>query len=209
MPRPRSDIRPRVLEAARAQFLQDGVEGASLRRIARAAHTSIGMIYYYFPTKDDLFLAVIEEKYEKILADLAVALTPDAPFEQRIERLYTRAGGLKDDELDVFKLVIREALLSTDRLGALIERFKRGHLALIAQTVADGFGDGTIAPSKHPGVVIMSVLAVGLAPQLVRRIAGGTFPIPGVPEGKELAHELAHILLHGIGTHREPKPETP
>ena len=148
---------------------------------------------------------MVEEHYGKLLEDLATVLKPDAPFEKRIERLYQRAGNLSQAELDTFKLVIREALLSTDRLGALIERFKRGHLALLAQTVADGMAEGSIAPTRYPGVVIMSVMAVGLAPQLVRRIAGGSFPVPGVPDGQELPHELAHVLLHGVGTQRKPE----
>jgi AcrR family transcriptional regulator len=38
--------------------LGDGVDGASLREIAREAGTNIGMVVYYFATKDDLFLAV-------------------------------------------------------------------------------------------------------------------------------------------------------
>ena len=61
MARPRSDIEPRIVHAARRRFLKEGVDGASLRTIARDAKTSIGMVYYYFPTKDDLFFAVVEE----------------------------------------------------------------------------------------------------------------------------------------------------
>lgn len=55
MARPRGDIEPRVLEAARKRFLEQGVDGASLRKIAEDAGTNIGMIYYYFPTKEALF----------------------------------------------------------------------------------------------------------------------------------------------------------
>jgi len=82
MARPRSDIAPRVVIAARERFLKDGVDGASLRAIAHDARTSIGMIYYYFPTKDDLFLAVVEQVYEKVLADMASALEA-SPFNVR------------------------------------------------------------------------------------------------------------------------------
>ena len=74
MARPRGNIDQRIVRAARVLFLRDGVDGASLRDIARRARTSIGMIYYYFPIKDDLFLAVVEEVYAKLLGDLGVAL---------------------------------------------------------------------------------------------------------------------------------------
>src|SRR5262249_27779376 len=67
MPRPRTDIRVRILHAARARFAAKGVDGSSLRSIAADARTSIGMIYYYFPSKDALFLAVVEEVYGNLL----------------------------------------------------------------------------------------------------------------------------------------------
>jgi TetR/AcrR family transcriptional regulator, transcriptional repressor for nem operon len=59
MARPASDIGPRIVHAARARFLQEGVDGAALRQIARDAGTNIGMVYYYFKTKDDLLAAVL------------------------------------------------------------------------------------------------------------------------------------------------------
>src|SRR5262245_34414577 len=99
MARPRSDISTRIVHAARARFLQSGVDGASLRHIARDARTNIGMIYYYFPSKDDLFLAVVEEVYVGLLKDLALALAPDAPVEERIGRLYLRIGRASEREL--------------------------------------------------------------------------------------------------------------
>src|SRR6185295_5828153 len=70
MARPPTDIRQRILGAARARFLAEGVDGASLREIARDAKTTIGMVSYYFPAKDDLFLAVVEEVYAVLLGDL-------------------------------------------------------------------------------------------------------------------------------------------
>ena len=131
MARPRTDIAPRILHAARDRFLHDGVDGASLRAIARDAGTSIGMLYYYHPTKDDLFLAVVEEVYAALLVDLAAALAPDAPVDQRIRRVFDRLGAATDEELTVLRLMVREALISSPRLERLMERFRRGHQPLL------------------------------------------------------------------------------
>src|SRR5688572_15402035 len=113
MARPKSDIEPRILHAARACFLENGVDGTSLRQIARAARTNIGMIYYYFPTKDDLFLAVVEEIYEALLGDIAAVLSKPEPFEKRLHALSLRFAELHPAELDVVHLVAREALTSS------------------------------------------------------------------------------------------------
>jgi AcrR family transcriptional regulator len=45
MARPASDIAPRIVHAARERFLFEGVDGASLRNIAKDAGTNIGMVY--------------------------------------------------------------------------------------------------------------------------------------------------------------------
>src|SRR5512143_3860930 len=120
MPRPKSDIEPRIVHAARHRFLVEGVDGASLRTIARGARTSIGMIYYYFPTKDDLFLAVVEETYLRILGRLEAALAGDDPVDRRLRRAFAVIGALDDEELQVIRLVVREALVSSTRLDRII-----------------------------------------------------------------------------------------
>jgi AcrR family transcriptional regulator len=199
MARPRSDIKKRVVLAARSRFLAEGVDGASLRHIARAARTSIGMVYYYFPTKDDLFLAVVEEVYAVILADLLPALDPSLPVEERILRLYTRVGAITEDEIQVLRLVLREALISSARLERIVERFQRGHLPLILQLVFDGLGDGTFDSRVHPIVVFLSMMGLGGPGQLMRRVVAGRSPIPDIPTGTELSQQMLRILLHGVG----------
>lgn len=201
MPRPRSDIQPRILHAAKARFATDGVDGASLRSIASDADTSIGMIYYYFPTKDDLFFAVVEEVYEVIMRDLEAAIAPDAPVEQRIARLCQRVASVSEDELGVMQLVAREALTSSTRLERLIQRFMRGHVPLIARLVADGFAAGTFDRRLHPSVVMLSVLGVSVVPQIIRRVMGPRLPLPllqGAPAGAALASDLVRVLFHGV-----------
>ncbi|MFO0564583.1 MAG: TetR/AcrR family transcriptional regulator [Polyangiaceae bacterium] len=205
MARPRSDIEPRIVHAARRRFLEDGVDGASLRNIARDAGTNIGMIYYYFPTKDDLFLAVVEEIYEKVLLDLETALAAAEPFEARVAAVYRRAGSLTDDEVDVFRLVVREAMVSSSRLDRLVERFKRGHIALMLRAVAEGMANGEVDTRLHPVIATLSTFALGIAPQMIRRVAGGRMDWLDLPEGKAFAEQLVHVLFRGI----TPRPTEP
>jgi len=188
-----------VILAARDRFLKDGVDGASLRAIAQDAKTSIGMIYYYFPTKDDLFLAVVEQVYEKVLADMAKALEPDVPVRDRLIRLSTRVGQASDEEVLVARLVMREVLVSSSRRDRILERFMRGHIPLIVRTIGDGLLDGSLDRSRHPMVLIMATLGAGVFPQVIRRAMGHRLPFPDAPAGAALAAELADVLFNGIG----------
>jgi AcrR family transcriptional regulator len=202
MARPRSDIRTRVLHKARERFLMEGVDGASLRRIAEDAGTSIGMIYYYFPTKDDLFLAVVEQVYQVVLADLLTALDPSSPVVERIQRLYARVGELSEEERMVVRLVLREALISSARLDRIVERFQRGHLPLLIRLIGDGMADGTLDASIPPMFLVLSMMVLGGPGQLIHRAMESRSPFPPPGDGVKTPERMLHILLNGVGGKR-------
>lgn len=58
--------RQRILDAAREEFARYGLGGARVQRIARRANANKRMIYYYFRSKEALFLAVLEASYAHI-----------------------------------------------------------------------------------------------------------------------------------------------
>ncbi len=202
MARPRSDIRPRIVRAARARFLAEGVDGASLRTIARDAGTNVGMVFYYFPNKDDLFLAVVEEVYAKLLADLGEALGGDGPVRDRLVRVFVRLGEATDDELEVVRLVVREVLLSSERFRRVFARMQRGHLRMLLEALGEGVRRGEVDPQLPPALLLIATLALGAGPQLFRRAAGREAPFRALPAPKMLAEISAELLFRAIGPRR-------
>lgn len=53
--------RAAIINAALAAFLEEGYGGSSVNRIAAGAGVSITTLYRHFDSKDDLFVAVIQE----------------------------------------------------------------------------------------------------------------------------------------------------
>lgn len=173
MGRPRSDIDERVLRAAGQRFLNDGVDGASLREIARDAGTSVGMVTYYFPTKDALFAAVVERAYASLIDDFAAAFAPDVGFEAQIERLHRRIAALTEEEFLVARLVLRELLLSSPRTPALLARFSRGHIPIVLASVQQAYADGALRPELPAPAVLLSLIATALGVQIAARLLAG------------------------------------
>ena len=206
MGRPRTDIQPRILAAARARFLVDGVDGASLRTIARDAKTSIGMVFYYYPTKEALFLATVEEVYARILRDLEVILAEPRPVRERLARAFERFGSASPDELTVIRLVVREALLATDRFALLLERFRRGHVAKLLALLAEGAASGEIDGALPLPLLLVATLGIGGLPQVVRRVAGDAPPFAALPSPAELAQMQVDVLFGGIGAEGRSRP---
>jgi AcrR family transcriptional regulator len=200
MARPQSDIADRITTAARARFLRHGVDGASLRQIASDAGTNIGMVYYYFKTKDDLFLASIERDYARLVGELQQALDPDQSVEERLRRLYARFATLDKADFETLTLVLREALMSTERLSRIAARFERGHLPLMVGLVRDGVADGSMRADAHPMALMAATFMLALAPQLAHyRVRNSGLPIAEVlPTPQQAADSLLAILLGGI-----------
>ena len=64
-----------VLDAARAVFEKLGIEGASIREIARAAGYTPGAIYFYYDSKEAIYGALLAESLERLNEKVAQAGT--------------------------------------------------------------------------------------------------------------------------------------
>ncbi len=75
-----AQTRARILRAARNEFMRHGFSGARIERISRAGRSSDRMIYYYFASKEALYLAVLEGVYTELGdAESALAIDPSQP----------------------------------------------------------------------------------------------------------------------------------
>jgi AcrR family transcriptional regulator len=68
-----------ILDAARAVFESEGLEGASLRSIAKAAGYTPAALYFHFPSKEAVYAALLTDSLERLKAatEAAAAASPD------------------------------------------------------------------------------------------------------------------------------------
>ena len=60
--------RSRIVAAAEKIFLSEGIEGASLRAIAREAGYTPGALYAYYASKEELYADILRASLERLLA---------------------------------------------------------------------------------------------------------------------------------------------
>ena len=58
--------RHKLIEAAADLFYKQGVEATSLKDVASASRVPLGSVFYYYPTKDDLTVAVVERRHRHV-----------------------------------------------------------------------------------------------------------------------------------------------
>lgn len=74
-----SETRARIVEAAEQVIRDEGYAAASTRRVAIAAGLKPSLVHYYFPTTDDLLLAVVRRGAARSDAMIEAALGNDDP----------------------------------------------------------------------------------------------------------------------------------
>ena len=87
------DTRARLVETARDLFLRQGYHNTGVKQILRAADANSGSLYHYFPTKEDLLLAVLD-----FYADMLWPLVITPVFERvsdPIERIFGVLDGYR------------------------------------------------------------------------------------------------------------------
>jgi len=74
--------RDNILRAATKVFARYGYEGGSVEKISQSAKSFDRMIYYYFGSKEGLFIEVLEDMYRRMNdAELALDLDLEQPVE--------------------------------------------------------------------------------------------------------------------------------
>jgi AcrR family transcriptional regulator len=72
--RERQAVTDSILDAARELFLAEGYQSVSIRKIAERIEYSPAAIYSYYPSKDDIFLALAKEGFLRLDAKVHAAM---------------------------------------------------------------------------------------------------------------------------------------
>jgi AcrR family transcriptional regulator len=88
-----SDTRQRLVDAARTLFWEQGYANTGIAQILKAADARSGSLYYFFPTKEDLLLAVLEQ-YKELLWPIVVQPVFDRVADP-IERIFGILDGYR------------------------------------------------------------------------------------------------------------------
>jgi len=96
-PRGRKPIRvdpSQILDAAQCVFAQNGVDGSSIRAIAKEAKCDPSLLYYHFKNKEAIFAAILERKFSRFMPDLeSIATTYGTQMNGKAQADFRNADG--------------------------------------------------------------------------------------------------------------------
>jgi AcrR family transcriptional regulator len=192
MPQQRSEeTRARIMDAAVRRFAVYGYDAASVDDICAEAGVSKGAFYHHYPTKQAVFLALMQGWLGMI--DMGIGATRTGTVPETLVQMTDLLPGVfaaAEDRLPMFLEFWLQASRDEIIWKAIIEPYHH-YQQVFTRLVEDGIVEGSIKPidSKVAAQVIVS-LAVGLVLQGVLEPHGANW--------EKTARESMQILMNGL-----------
>jgi len=194
---PRPSVEPerrrQILEAALACFARKGYHQTTMDDIAAQLPFSKGLLYYYFKTKRELFLAILENWMGQSIAVWKDILSPDDNAITQLRKgleysmqLLAQSADLARVEFEFYGEIGRDAQIS-GAFKTLFAQFRAEFNAILKAGVANG----EFRPANTQAIAaILLGIYEGLAIQVMVD--------PTALDGPAITQELFDMVMRGI-----------
>lgn len=194
-PESTQETRTRILEAAVKVFATKGYHDTKIDDIVGEAQTSKGAFYFYFPSKQDIFIALSDTFADLLESKLSEAVQSESHGLQQMDAALRVSLGLFSQYRGLAKIALVQAV----GLGAVFEERRRAindRLTRLVQTRLEAAAaEGSIPPLKAD---LAARAWVGALNEIVTH-----WIYTGTPTLEESLPELRKFLARSIGVPEE------
>lgn len=140
---PREQRREQVLDAAREVFVVSGFHSAGMDEIAERAGVSKPVLYQHFPSKLDLYLALLDSGINDLLTSTADAMRSTTDNKARVLATMQAYFAFVEEQGGVYRLVFESDIINEPEVRRRVDRAHAGIAALIADVIAEDTGLST------------------------------------------------------------------
>jgi AcrR family transcriptional regulator len=192
--------RTRLLEAAAAEFADAGIDAANINRISLSAGLAKGTVYNYFPSKEALFLAVVEEACARA-AEGAESVPADAPTEVRLRAILAGDVEWVRRHEPFARVLVRETLAAHPRFYPQIVAAAAPFVEKVAEILRDGVARGEIRGDIPAEQLALIFTGLGDLALVQHWGSGGRWP-----RLEEIPDLIARLFVEGV---RQPAARRP
>jgi AcrR family transcriptional regulator len=159
-----NEAKDNIIKAARAVVSEQGVQKATLRAIAAEAGISIGTLYYYYPSKNDLLYDIIDSHTSESFF-IAEAFKNGTIHEEMGEeglanyltaKIKERIDGIEDNRILFY--LIQEAIMGNDDIKENIQKKYRLWIDSIDTIVTEVFRVPASKTSRATAMIINAAI---------------------------------------------------
>jgi AcrR family transcriptional regulator len=154
---PRGERRAQLLEAALGSFAAQGYHATGMDDIAERAGVSKPVLYQHFPSKLELYLALLDASSETMISSCRESLAATSDNRQRVEAAVSAFYDYVAGDNGAFRLVFESDLTSEPAVRTHVSRVTAECATMIAAVISDDTG----LPSETSQLLAVSL--VGMA----------------------------------------------
>lgn len=193
---PGGEVRTRLLSGATGLFASKGYAATTVREIVETAGVTKPVLYYYFRSKEGLYLHLMREPFGKFAALVAEALREAGPARERLFRLCLVAYDIFVENIDAARVMY--SIYYGPPQGAPFVDFDAYHRQFqeaVLQVLRDGIRDGEFrrVDPRDAMWAVIGALNVAMEVELCH---------PPQIIGREGVRRVLGIVLEGIATDR-------
>lgn len=158
----REFVRRRLLDTAARQFGESGFDAARIDDISRGAGFAKGTVYNYFPSKQDLFGAVIEEGAQRAVERFRDA-DPGGSVRARLLAVAEADVSVTREDEAFIKVLVREAMSFRPETYPIIAAHLLPYISAVAGVLRDGIDSGAVrsdAPVERLALMFVGILSM-------------------------------------------------
>ncbi|SFT38518.1 transcriptional regulator, TetR family [Arthrobacter sp. ov118] len=134
---PRDERRAQLLAAAHEVFVANGYHGAAMDEIAETAHVSKPVLYQHFPSKRDLYLALLDSHLSTLIDLLLGALNSTTDNDERVQAVMRAYFRFIANDDQAHRLVFESDLINDVDVSARLEAFNKTFADAVARVIAE------------------------------------------------------------------------
>lgn len=175
----RTSAKDRILAVAAGLFAKHGFNGISTRDIAASAGVREVTVYRHYPTKRDLYRAVLESELSKIhlrgdaLAHIAAA--PD--ISSVVNRIYGLIATMLGQSPELIRLIQFTSLEVSGDFEPLLREYLAQPIDVLAGYLKPWIGKGALG-NAEPRSLLMIMIAIVFSRPMVETILREDAPTP-------------------------------
>jgi AcrR family transcriptional regulator len=134
---PRDERRAQLLAAAQEVFVANGYHGAAMDEIAETAHVSKPVLYQHFPSKRELYLALLDSHLGALTELMMGAMDSTTDNKERVKAVMRAYYRFIDSDDQAHRLVFESDLINDPDVSSRLETFNKTFADAIARVIAE------------------------------------------------------------------------
>lgn len=185
-----------ILSGAKKLFGKHGLKKTTMEEIATAAGKGKSTLYYYFPSKNEIFEAVVEDEMKNVVKRIREAVNASLTAKEKL-KAFLQAQITSIIGFHSFREVLFDDLVASMRMLIVIKsRYEQIQIDMIREILLGGTQSGEFKEMSTDRMNKMSFV-------MVTAFRGLHFPLSvelSELQTNEYFDEMIDMLIAGIGT---------